>query len=253
MLIAIDIGNSVTDIGVFVGRELTRRVKTESDINKGVAEIRHFLKVMLEEYQLSRDAIESAIISSVVPLLTPVWEKAVYEELEVRPTFVSTAEKAALPISSEIDASDLGADIIAASVAALSKYGICTVVADLGTANKLIYLNEKGEFAGLSIAPGLRIAAKSLRNGTSALPEIPLEKVDKAIGKNTKDCILSGVVYGAATSIKGLALAFEKEAGFPLKWILTGGNAQYVADLLPEFKLDESLVLDGLSLIASKN
>ena len=224
MLIAIDIGNSVTDIGVFVGRELTRRVKTESDINKGVAEIRHFLKVMLEEYQLSRDAIENAIISSVVPLLTPVWEKAVYEELEVRPSFVS-----------------------------ISKYGICTVVADLGTANKLIYLNEKGEFAGLSIAPGLRIAAKSLRNGTSALPEIPLEKVDKAIGKNTKDCILSGVVYGAATSIKGLALAFEKEAGFPLKWILTGGNAQYVADLLPEFKLDESLVLDGLSLIASKN
>ncbi|MBP5091707.1 MAG: type III pantothenate kinase, partial [Bacilli bacterium] len=116
--------------------------------------------------------------------------------------------------------------------------------------NKLIYLNDKGEFAGLSIAPGLRLAARSLRSGTSALPELPLERVEKAIGKNTKDCILSGVVYGAACSVRGLAEAFEKEAGFPLKWILTGGNAQYVAPLLPEFKLDETLVLDGLNLIA---
>ena len=250
MRIAIDIGNSVTDIGVYVGHELTRRVKTESDINKGVAEARHFLKVMLEEYQLTRDAFDGAIISSVVPLLTPIWDKAVYEELEVRPTFVSNSNSGRLAINEEIDASDLGADIIAASVAALSKYGTCTIVADLGTANKLIYLNEKGEFAGLSIAPGLRLAARSLRNGTSALPEIPLDKVEKAIGTNTKACILSGVVYGAAMSIRGLAEAFEKEVGFPLKWILTGGNAQYVAGLLPEFSLDESLVLDGLNLIA---
>ncbi|MBO4540720.1 MAG: type III pantothenate kinase, partial [Bacilli bacterium] len=133
--------------------------------------------------------------------------------------------------------------------AALSKYGTCLAVCDVGTASKVIFLDKEGEFAGIAIAPGLKMSGRALKEKTAALPELPLGTPEHAIGRNTNEALLSGISYGAACLLKGMAEQFEKEAGYPLRWVLTGGDAKYIKDLLPEFAYDESLTLDGLNLI----
>ena len=253
MLLTIDIGNSRTDVGLYSGNELVRVFHYETSIYLTANEYRHRLSRHLDEFQVSPEDIREAIIASVVSDLNPVWERVVFDLFDVRPRFVNLSLSGGLGIAEGLEASDLGADIIAACVGALSKYGSNCVVADLGTASKLIHINEKGEFGGLSIGPGLRMSSRALRADTAALPEVRLTKPERAIGKNTKECLLSGIVYGAAMAVKGLSSAFEEEAASPLTKILTGGNAPHVVDLLPEFKFDETLVLDGLRVINERS
>ena len=249
MLLAIDIGNTVIDFGVFSKNALVQRFKMDSDLNKSIPEYRHALRKFLEEYQLNDESFEGAIISSVVPFLTETLQKVVFEHFDFTPTLLKSSHQAGLAISTEVDASDLGADIIADCVAALSKYGTCLAVCDVGTASKVIFLDKEGEFAGIAIAPGLKMSGRALKEKTAALPELPLGTPEHAIGRNTNEALLSGISYGAACLLKGMAEQFEKEAGYPLRWVLTGGDAKYIKDLLPEFAYDESLTLDGLNLI----
>lgn len=249
MLLAIDIGNSVIDFGVYSGNSLVQRFKMDSDLNKTVPEYRHSLRKFLEEYQLNDESFEGAIISSVVPFLGETLQKVVFEQFDFTPTMLQNSHQAGLAIAEDVDSHDLGADIIADCAGAMKKYGTCLAIADIGTATKVIFVNQDGEFAGISIAPGLKMGGRALKEKTAALPELPLATPERAIGKNTNEALVSGVSYGMACLVKGLAEVFESEAGYPLRWVLTGGDSKYIKDLLPEFSYDESLTLDGLSLI----
>jgi type III pantothenate kinase len=147
----------------------------------------------------------------------------------------------------------VGSDLVADAVGGTKLYGSSLFIADLGTANKFLFVDKEMAFAGLAIAPGLAISMDALVNRTSALPEVSWAIPEKVMGKNTKDCMNSGITYGTAFQLEGFAKAFEKECGYPLKKILTGGNAMYVKDLLPDFHYDEFLILKGLCEIARRH
>ena len=236
MIICIDIGNTTTDIALYEKDRLVeyRKIDGKKD---------DFYKVFLS---LAKGRnIEGASLCSVVPETFKKLEEAFVETINC-PLFILAPETRG-DFVLDVDCPDeVGGDIIADAIASKNHYPYPSLIVDLGTATKLIYVDEKGAFSGLSIAPGLMMGIKSLFEKTAALPEIKLDKANKAIGKNTDECILSGTLLGHIEMINGLAARFEKESGHKLFKILTGGNASYVKDYLEGYEYDPLLCLKGL-------
>jgi len=248
MLLAIDIGSTLTDLGVFDGDKLVSTYKTKSDVDKSYEEYQAILAFYIQTHNLSVKEITGSIISSVVPSLARIWAKLCLELFKTKPFILGPHLRTGLALKVDHPA-EVGTDIVADAVGAYKKYGPATLIADLGTANKVILIDKDGALSGVSIAPGLKISIEALIENTAVLPEVSLQTPDHVIGKNTEDSMNGGLIYGTAFAIRGLADAFEKEAGYPLKRVLTGGNAPYVKGVLNDFDYDEWLLLEGLRFI----
>jgi type III pantothenate kinase len=252
MLLVVDIGNTLTDLGVYVGEKLVSTFKTESSTSKSLDEYQSVLALYMESKKISASGIEAAIVSSVVPTLTRIWVPLIENIFKVKPLTVGPRLKTGLLLKVD-HPQEVGSDLVADSVGGVSRYGNSLFIADLGTANKAIFIDKDGAYAGLVISPGLIVSQQALVARTASLPEVSLIAPTKVIGKNTADCMNSGITYGTAFQIRGLAAAFEKEVGYPLKRILTGGNAVYVKNILDDFVYDEHLLFEGLRVIDSRN
>jgi type III pantothenate kinase len=251
MLLAIDVGNTLTDFGVFDEHKLIRTFLTESVSTKSADEYETILALFIQSKAINPLEIKAVIISSVVPSLTRVFSLLSEKIFHCPPVILGPRLKSGLLLKVDHPA-EVGSDLVADAVGGLTGYGKGLFIADLGTANKFLFVDKEGAFAGLSIAPGLAISMDALVNRTAALPEVSWAIPSKVMGKNTKDCMNSGITYGTAYQALGFAEAFEKECGYPLKRILTGGNGVYVKDLLPSFSYDPSLLLKGLDVIFSR-
>jgi type III pantothenate kinase len=252
MLLTIDVGNTLTDFGVFDGNRLVRTFKTESVSTKSADEYEGVIRLFIQSKDLNPSEITEVIISSVVPSLTRVFSYLSLLIFRRNPILVGPHLRTGLQLKVD-HPSEVGSDLVADAVGGVTLYGKALFIADLGTANKCLFIDNEGAFAGLTIAPGLAISMDALVNRTSALPEVSWAIPSQVMGKNTKDCMNSGITYGTAFQVRGFAEAFEKECGYPLKKILTGGNSLYVKDLLPEFLYDETLILKGLCEIARRH
>ena len=148
----------------------------------------------------------------------------------------------------------MGADIICACVAAHYLYGSPSMVVDMGTATKIMVMNDKGAFIGVSIIPGVMVSLDALARHTAQLPMVSLEAPKNVIGKNTQDCMKSGIVFGNASMIDGMIDRICEEYGSTLPVYATGGLASLIT---PHCKhnitYDEFLVLKGLDIIYKKN
>lgn len=251
MLLTIDVGNTLTDLGIFDGDELKSTFKIKSNTDRSYDEYRVLFSSYLRE-EAAGFSFSRVIISSVVPSLTRIWTRLCKDILKIRPLTLGPGLKTGIKISTD-NPSEVGSDLVADAVGAFNKYGGNLFIADLGTANKYIYVDKNGSFGGCAIAPGLLLSMNALVNGTAALPEVSANLTKKVIGKNTADSMNSGILNGTSYEVKGFYEAFQKEAGVPLRPILTGGNAFYVKDLLPAFQFDNWLLLNGLKEIAKKN
>lgn len=251
MLLAIDVGNTLTKFSVFDGECLISSFKIRSDTRQSEDEQRlvllSFLNSLDEKIKLSK-----VIISSVVPPLTHIWASISKKCLKIRPHIMGPGLKCGIPIKVD-DPSSVGSDLIADAVGALKLYGAPCLIVDMGTATKYILLDKDGCFGGVAIAPGFGISMDSLVNKTSALPEVSAIAPKKVIGRNTNDSMNSGIVYGTVYQIRGFAESIEKECGYPLKKILTGGYAKFVSKHLPEFIWDEDVLMIGLHEIEERN
>ena len=252
MLIAVDVGNTLTDIGFYDGDDLRFVFKTKSDPSRSYDECQASLELFLRSRELDPKEVDGAILCSVVPSLEKIWSKLLLTVFEVRPLLVGPKLKTGLPIKTD-NPKEVGADLIADAVGAKKKYGSNVIIADLGTATKLILLNSKGEFEGCCIGIGLSIGLDALVKRTAALPEVNLNVPKHVIGKNTSDSMNSALTYGTAAQIQGLAKMIEKEAGVPCKRILTGGYSHFIASLLPDWEYDENLLFIGLKDIFDRN
>lgn len=246
MQLSIDIGNTLIDFGVYEGKKILRHYRIISSLRKSKDQYESEFKLFLLTEGLKKEDFLKCIISSVVPPLSDIFIHIIKNILGINPYILGPGLKSGLVLQVD-NPKEVGADLVADTLGVLTKYGGDAFVADLGTANKYIYINKQGAFAGLSIAPGLRISLNALVNGASALTSISIKKPASPIGKNTMDCMNSGIVYGTIYEIEGFASSFEKEIGHPLRKILTGGNALFVKDSLPGFIYDETLLLDGLN------
>ena len=253
MILTIDIGNTNIVLGgyteghfPFVVRMATNPLETEIEY---AAKIRDALSL----YQIDTTAISGAIISSVVPPLSAIVKEAVKLLCHIDPITVTPGIKTGINLRCE-EPRTVGADLICACVAAHFHYGSPSLVVDMGTATKILLMDQTGSFIGASIIPGVNISLKALSGNTAQLPQISLEAPISVIGKNTLTCMQSGVIYGNASMIDGMIDRYCEAFGATLPVIATGGLSRMI---IPHCKhtiiLDDALVLKGLVILYEKN
>ena len=253
MTLAVDIGNTNIVIGGFVQNEFQFIERISTNRQATTLEFSVSIRTILQLHAVDASAIDGAILSSVVPSLTTVLSHAVQKTVQVTPLIVSPGIKTGLSICVD-HPEQVGSDRVVDAVAAAAAYPLPVLVIDMGTATTICVVDEKKNYIGGAIIPGMRIAADTLTARTAQLPKISLEPPAKLIGKNTVDCMKSGVFYGNVALIDGMLDRIEEEMGQKLHVIATGGLAKA---LIPycrhEITLDDALLLKGLKIIYEKN
>lgn len=249
MLLTLDIGNTSTTIGLFDKDKLVETWSVASEKHRSEDEIGILLMNLLRIHNYEKQ-VKSACLCSVVVCLTERYKNALKRYLNIVPFVVSNKTTNLLKYS--IDTPDeVGADRIVNAFAAYSRYKKNSIVVDLGTATSFDCVTGDGEFLGGIICAGMKIQAESLKNFTSKLPLIKIEAPNKAIGKNTIDAMLSGIVRGHACMIDGLIKECEKELGDDVIVIATGGYSDIIAQCMDR-KFDfvnPHITLEGLKLV----
>lgn len=253
MVLAADIGNSTIALGCFEGSEIRFVERIATNRHSSALEYAMLIKTVLELNGLSGCTFEGSIISSVVPSITNMLSAAMERLTGKKPLIVGPGLKTGLEIRTENPA-QLGSDRVTDAVAAIHHYPCPLILIDMGTATTISVVDEKKQFLGGMIMPGLRISMEALAAKTSQLPQISLDPPKQAIGRNTVDCMKSGVIFGCAATIDGAIDRIEAELGQPCTEVSTGGHAGIV---IPYCKhrivLDDQLLLKGLMILYRKN
>jgi type III pantothenate kinase len=253
MLLAFDIGNTTIAIGLFRGRKLVKSWKIKTDSDKTSDEYGVILLNLMQVGGLAPGKVTGAIVSSVVPPLTPVIEEMCLAYFSMTASVVGPGLKTGMPILYESPL-EVGADRITAAVAAFEKYGGPLIVLDFGTATTFDAISAKGEYLGGAIAPGIRISAEALYLKTAKLPRIEIRKPKRAIGRTTVSSMQSGLYFGYIGLVTNTIREIRKELGGSARVIATGGFGGQVVPELAEIEAYEpDLVLEGLRIIHERN
>ena len=253
MILAIDIGNTNIVIGCcddekiyFIERLSTNHPKTE-------LEYAISFKNVLELYGIDPSQIEGGIISSVVPPITNIVRASAEKVLGKTVKIVGPGVKTGLNILMDNPA-QVGSDRIVNAVAAINEYPAPLIIIDMGTATTFCVVDEKKNYIGGMILPGVRISLDALTSRTSQLCRISIEAPKKTIGKNTIDCMKSGIINGNAACIDGMVQRIERELGQKATVLATGGLAKKIVPYCEQkIIVDDELLLKGLRLIYNKN
>ena len=253
MILAIDIGNTNIVVGCiddqktyFIERLSTVRTKTELEYAVD-------LKTVLDIYHIKGSDIEGCIISSVVPQITNTAKLAAEKILKKEVMVLGPGVKTGLNILMDHPA-QLGADLVADAVAGLNDYPVPFLVIDMGTATTVSVVNSKKQYIGGMILPGVRVSLDALTAHASQLSGISIDAPKHVIGKNTVECMKSGVLYSSAAALDGIIDRVEEELGEKTTVIATGGLAKkIVSHCKKDIILDEDLLLKGLLVIYEKN
>lgn len=252
-VLAIDIGNTNIVLGGFENDNLTFTARISTDTAKTEDEYAGVLLSTLSVYGVRKEDVRGSVISSVVPPLNSVIKKAVENIYGTYSLIVGPGVRTGINIHCDTPSS-VGADIICACVAVQKLYGSPALVIDMGTATKMSVLSDKGAFVGVSIIPGVKIGLDALSEKTAQLPSVSLDAPSCVIGKNTADCMRSGVIFGNASMVDGMIDRINEEAGTDLPVYATGGLAQVIIGYCRhKITVDEHLVLKGLKIIYDKN
>lgn len=255
MLLAIDIGNSTTSIGLFdENRELKFLSSIDTDGRKTADQISIDLINIFNLYHEDVHAVTGAIFSSVVPGINFMMEKALARLLGRPPMMVGPGVKTGLNIRMEIH-NQLGADIVASAVAALEKYPAPIIMVEMGTATTISYISAKRTYEGGLMFPGVYLSMNALSEQAALLSDISLEHPKNLIGKNSEDCMRNGIVYGTAAMLDGIIDRIrEAIPDGPPTVIATGTPAPVITRYCRnEIVYDKYLLMEGLLAIYEKN
>lgn len=248
MILCVDIGNTSIKCGFYDDEKMVDFFAIDSSRERSSYQYSAILNTFIKD----SFEIDGAIISSVVPSLTTTLKLALQSFVKGKILILNKNLKTKLPIKID-NPNELGSDLLAGAIGAKMKYEPPFVVADLGTATKLYVVSKEGFFIGVIIGAGMDVSLKALVDKTSLLLETPLEAPSKIIGKNTKDSIQSGIVYGQAYMISEFARRIENELGYNLTRVLTGGFSNIIKQEVVCFNHEPNLVLDGLYHIYKMN
>jgi len=253
LILCVDIGNSAISLGGFVKGELRFSSRISTDRKKTADEYAICILNSLRLHNVDKEEINGAIVASVVPPVNSAMREAIRSVFDLEPLFVGPGIKSGIPIKCDIPSS-VGADLIAASVAASTIYGSPCLIIDMDTVTKMTLVDKSGAFLGTSIMPGVLMGLDALAEGTAQLPKISLEAPDFVIGRNTVDSMRSGAIFGNASMIDGMIDRVERELGQMPILCVTGEASSLVAPYCKhKMNSDSQLVLKGLELIYRKN
>lgn len=253
MILAVDIGNTNIVVGCIDGEKICfverlSTVSTRTELEYAIS-----FKNILELYGIHTEDLDGGIISSVVPPVTNIVKCSMEKILNHEVMVIGPGVKTGLNVVMD-DPRQVGSDRIVNAVAVVNEYPVPAAIIDMGTATTICIVDGKKNYIGGAIIPGARISADTLTARTAQLPKISLEAPTRLIGKNTVDCMKSGVFFGNVALIDGMLDMMEKELGQKLTVIATGGLAK---SLIPycrhEIILDDALLLKGLKIIYEKN
>ena len=253
MILAIDVGNTNIVLGcidgdecLFVERLSTVRTKTELEYAIDI-------KNVLDIYHIHRSDIEGGIVSSVVPQITNIVKLAVEKILKKEVLVVGAGIKTGLNIRMDNPA-QLGSDLVVNAVAGIAEYPVPLLILDLGTANTVSVIDKNKNYIGGMIYPGIGVSLDSLTARASQLGGIGIEAPEHIIGKNTVECMKSGIIYSSAAAIDGIIDRLQDELEGEATVIATGGLAKKIVPYCKrEIILDDDLLFKGLAVIYRKN
>lgn len=249
MILAIDMGNTNIVIGCIDDEKIYFEERIATDLSKTELEYFCLFKTVLELYQIHGDEINGAIISSVVPPLVNVLKAAVEKLIGVTPYIVGSGIRTGLNIVMD-NPRQVGSDMIVDAVAAVREYKAPFIVIDIGTATTMSVVDRHGNYIGGCIMPGVKVSADSLAAKAAQLSKVDFAAPAKCIGKNTVDCMKSGIIFGHAACLDGMIDRMQEELGYPCKIIATGGLAGVIIPCCRhEIIEDQELLLKGLKII----
>ena len=253
MILAIDIGNTNIVIGCTEQEKIHFVERVSTNISKTELEYVVEFKILFELYHINMKDITGCIISSVVPPLTNIVRTTVEKLLHISPLIVGPGVKTGLNILMD-NPGQVGSDLIVNAVAGLKYYGAPIILIDMGTATTISVVDDRKNYIGGMILPGVKVSLESLVNRTSQLPRISLEAPKKLIGTNTIDCMKSGIIMGQAACLDGMIMRIRDELGYSANVVATGGLAGCIVPYCKEeIVYDNELTLRGLDIIYRKN
>ena len=253
MILAIDIGNTNIVLGCVDGEktyfiERLSTIKTKMELEYAID-----IKMVLDIHGIDPTKLEGAIVSSVVPQITSVVKEAAQKIIKKETLVVGPGVKTGLNILMDNPA-QLGSDLVADAVAGIAEYKPPLIIFDLGTATTVSVVDAKKNYIGGMIYPGINVSLNALTANASQLQGIGLEAPKKIIGKNTIECMKSGVLYSSAAALDGIIERLEEELGQKATAIATGGLAKKVVPYCKKKIIsDDDLLLKGLRVIYDKN
>lgn len=253
MILAVDIGNTNIVLGCIEDDRILFEARMATDLIKTSDQYCAELKSILGLFDAEIARIEGSIVSSVVPPVLNSFRTAIRKLTGRDCLVVGPGIRTGLNIRMDNPA-EVGSDLIVAAVAGIARYGMPLLLVDMGTATTITAVDRSGAFVGGCICPGVKISMEALTGRTAQLPGIALEEPKRAIGKNTRDCMQSGIMFGAAAMLDGLLDRMEQELGGEVNVVATGGIARFVVPLCRrKIVLDRGLMLEGLNLLYKRN
>ena len=253
MILTIDIGNSNIVLGGVQENDICFEARLRTDTTKTSDEYCIDLKMILEVYGVRPVDIEGSIIASVVPQVLNSMQTAIKKLTGKAALVVGPGLKTGLNIQIENPA-QTGADLVVGCVAALREHKAPMIIVDMGTATTMIVLDKNSAMIGGCIMPGVKISMDALTDRTALLPGLQLDLPKKAIGRNTIDCMRSGIMMGAACTIDGMIERMEAELGYETTVIATGGIAKFVLPMCKKKIIyDKDLLVKGLATLYREN
>ena len=253
MLLTLDIGNTNITLGAFEGETLRASWRLSTDSRRQSDEYSVMLHTMLPMRDISPKDIDGAIMCSVVPPLTAIFEEVCRSGFQQTPLVVGPGIKTGVRILYD-SPRDVGADRIVDAAAAFRLYGGPVIVVDFGTATVLDAVTREGDYLGGALFPGINVGAEALFLGASQLRRVELTAPKSAIGRNTIAALQSGLIFGHVAMVEGMVRRFKDELGADARVIATGGLASLIARETEVFHdVSPELTLVGLRMIYEMN
>lgn len=253
MLLAVDVGNTQTVLGLFEGDALRGHWRISTNASLTADEIRVKVGGLLALDGRAWGDVDEVILSSVVPRVSTAWEQVANDACRCEALVVGPGLKTGMPIRYG-NPHEVGADRIVNGVAALAAHGGPVVVVDFGTATTIDVISEDGAYLGGAIAPGVETSAEALFTKAARLSKVDLEAPPVVIGTSTRQSVQAGLMLGEAAMVDGLVRRVWAELGAETPVVATGGLAVRMAPLCETIgHVDEDLTLTGLRLIRDLN